>query len=438
MLRDGVGELSEVLSVLRSASSPYCHQVLAPDWATLRSHLHGRKGILTVSVLRVDSPTARPLGLVTAVQQTWRVPLAKFPPKKRPDGLTTIVATLGLILYAVVSPFSSAPVAPPVHLSPVPAPGSTVYGNDISWPQCAKSDGGNGLPGPLDSSSFAVLGLTDGGSFRANPCLSRQVASVRTRHLWAGAYAISTYPTDAELARYGGTGTLTQRLRRVGAAQARFNLDTMARVGLQSPMIWVDVEPSTRTPWSAGAVQNNAVIDGVIAGYKAAGIRAGLYSYNRSWKAITGARVLPGVPTWVPVGHASKAQAVASCAVASYAGSKPWLTQWTDDVYDYNLACPGVTGRAARGNLLTPYLNDRLTDGSRGSAVVMLQRHLGAPHPDGVFGATTRARVIAFQRAHHLPANGIVGSAEWRALGAGTGTYTPPVRGFMGTLFAST
>ena len=107
-------------------------------------------------------------------------------------------------------------------------------------------------------------------------------------------------------------------------------------------------------------------------------------------------------------------------------------------MYDYNLACPGVTGRAARGNLLTPYLKVRLTDGSRGSAVVMLQRHLGEPHPDAVFAATTRARVIAFQRAHHLPANGIVGSPEWRALGAGTGTYTPPVPGFMGTLFAST
>jgi hypothetical protein len=366
------------------------------------------------------------------------VPLAKFPPKKRPDGLTTIVATLGLILYAVVSPFSSAPVAPPVHLSTVPAPGSTVYGNDISWPQCAKSDGGNGLPGPLDSSSFAVLGLTDGGSFRANPCLSRQVASVRFRHLWAGAYAISTYPTDVELARYGGTGTLTQRLRRVGTAQAAFNLGTMARVGLQSPMIWVDVEPSTRTPWSAGADQNNAFIDGVIAGYQTAGLHAGIYSYDKAWKAITGARRMAGLPTWVTVGLASKAEAAARCAAASYAGGKPWLTQWTDDVYDYNLACPGVTGRAARGNLLTPYLNVRLTDGSRGSAVVMLQRHLGAPHPDGVFGATTRASVIAFQRAHHLPANGIVGSAEWRALGAGTGTYTPPVRGFMGTLFAST
>ena len=375
---------------------------------------------------------------MTAIQQTWRVPLAKFPPKKRPDGLTTIVATLCLILFAVVSPLSSAPVAPPVHLSTVPAPGSTVYGNDISWPQCAKSDGGNGLPGPLDSSSFAVLGLTDGGSFRANPCLSRQVASVRTRHLWAGAYAISTYPTDAELARYGGTGTLTQQLRRVGTAQAAFNLGTMARVGLQSPMIWVDVEPSTRTPWSAGAEQNNAVIDGVIAGYQRAGIHAGIYSYDKAWKAITGARSMAGLPTWVPVGHASKAQATARCAAASYAGGKPWLTQWTDDVYDYNLTCPGVTGQAARGNLLTPYLNVRLASGSRGSAVVMLQRRLGAPAADGVFGPTTRARVIAFQRAHHLPANGLVGNPEWRALGAGTGTYTPPVLGFTGTLFAST
>jgi len=46
--------------------------------------------------------------------------------------------------------------------------------------------------------------------------------------------------------------------------------------------------------------------------------------------------------------------------------------------------------------------------------------------------------VVAFQRARHLTANGIVGSAEWRALGAGTGTYTPPVRGITGALFTST
>jgi peptidoglycan hydrolase-like protein with peptidoglycan-binding domain len=107
-------------------------------------------------------------------------------------------------------------------------------------------------------------------------------------------------------------------------------------------------------------------------------------------------------------------------------------------VRDYNLTCPGVTGWAARGNPLTPYLNVALARGSRGSAVAVLQRRLGTPKPDGVFGPTTRARVVAFQRTRHLPANGIVGSDVWRAMGAGTGTYTPPVPGFMGALFAST
>jgi hypothetical protein len=372
---------------------------------------------------------------------TWRVPIAELAPTIRPGRLTTIAATLALILSAAassVSSVSSVTVAAPVSASPAPAPGPTAYGNDISWPQCPKGGGGYGLPGPMASASFAVLGLTDGGSLRANPCLARQVASVKSRHLWAGAYAVATYPTSAQLTRYGGTGTLTVRLRRFGAAQAGFNLTTMARAGLRSPMVWVDVEPRTPSPWSASAVNNNAVIDGVIARYKAAGVRAGIYSYDKAWKAITGARVLPGVPTWVPVGHQGRAAAAATCAVASYAGSKPWLTQWTDGVRDYNLTCPGVTGRAARGNLLTPYLNVGLASGSRGAAVAVLQRRLGASNPDGVFGATTRARVVALQRARHLTANGIVGSSVWRALGAGTGTYTPPVRGFMGALFAST
>jgi hypothetical protein len=290
----------------------------------------------------------------------------------------------------------------------------------------------------MASASFAVVGLTDGGSFRPNPCVAHQVASMKARHLWAGAYAISTYPTSAQLARYGGTGTLPVRLGRVGAAQAAFNLATMARVGLRSPMVWVDVEPSKRTPWSASAANNNAVIDGVIARYKAAGIRAGIYSYNKAWKAITGGRVLPGVPTWVPVGSEGKSAAAATCAVASYAGNKPWLTQWTDGVRDYNLTCPGVTGWAARGNLLTPHMNVTLASGSRGGAVAALQHHLGEPKADGVFGPTTWTRVVAFQRSRSLPANGIVGNATWRALGAGTGTYKPPVPGFMGVLFAPT
>ena len=63
------------------------------------------------------------------------------------------------------------------------------------------------------------------------------------------------------------------------------------------------------------------------------------------------------MPTWVPVGRSGRAEAAARCAVASYTGTKPWLAQWTDGVRDYNLTCPGVTGLAARGNLLTRHLN---------------------------------------------------------------------------------
>jgi Putative peptidoglycan binding domain len=366
---------------------------------------------------------------------TWRVPIGELAQSIRPGRLTAVAATVVLILSAAAC---SVNVVAPVNASPAPAPGATAYGNDISWPQCPKGGGGYGLPGPMASASFVVLGLTDGGSFRANPCLARQVASGKTGHLWAGAYAVSTYPTSEQLTRYGGTGILRVRLGRVGAAQAGFNINTMARVGLRSPMVWVDVEPSTRTPWSATAVNNNAVIDGVIARYQAAGLRAGIYSYEKAWKAITGGRVLPGVPTWVPVGHKGRVVAAATCAVASYAGHKPWLTQWTDGVRDYDLTCPGVTGRDAGGNLLTPYLNVGLASGSRGGAVAVLQRRLGGLNVTGVFGPATRARVVAFQHARHLTPNGIVGSAVWRALGAGTGTYTPPVRGFIGALFAST
>ena len=57
-----------------------------------------------------------------------------------------------------------------------------------------------------------------------------------------------------------------------------------------------------------------------------------------------------------------------------------------------------------------------LRQGSRGAAVVVLQRdlHIAA---DGDFGAQTKRAVIAFQRRHHLTADGVVGARTWAALG---------------------
>ena len=70
-----------------------------------------------------------------------------------------------------------------------------------------------------------------------------------------------------------------------------------------------------------------------------------------------------------------------------------------------------------------------LRQGSRGSAVVVLQRdlHLRA---DGTFGPQTERAVIAFQRRHHLSADGVVGARTWAALGGAPQASTParPVR----------
>jgi len=368
---------------------------------------------------------------VCVLKSTLCVPTLKLPVTARRRPLTTFAALTLTLAAAATS------LAPAAYASPVPPGGRAAAGNDISWPQCPKGSGGYGLPGPQASAKFVVIGLTDGGSFAANPCLSGQVAAARARHLWTAGYAISTYPTRAELARYGGTGSLAARLARVGRAEARFNLATLRRVGLKVPMVWVDIEPRAKAPWSASTANNNAVIDGVLAGYKAAGVRAGVYSYDRAWKSITGGRVMPTMPTWYPVGKRGRTAAWARCKVASFSGTTPSLVQWTDGVRDYNLTCPGVTGTPASGSPLTRWMNVRLAVGSHGSAVVALQRRLGGLKADGSFGRLTKAKVVAFQRARHLRANGIVSISVWRALGAGI-PYIPVRASQMRRMFAST
>ncbi|NLT94110.1 MAG: LysM peptidoglycan-binding domain-containing protein [Clostridia bacterium] len=63
-----------------------------------------------------------------------------------------------------------------------------------------------------------------------------------------------------------------------------------------------------------------------------------------------------------------------------------------------------------------------IRQGARGSAVrfiqSLLQRLNFAPGPiDGVFGADTRAAVIAFQASRNIPTTGVVDQATWDALG---------------------
>jgi len=358
----------------------------------------------------------------------------------RPHLLRILTGTLTLTLATITG---SVLIAPGAGASPQPTVGASAYGGDISWPQCPKGMGipsrrSQGQPAPRADATFVVMGLTNGPGFYPNPCLASQVAWVKARHMWAAAYSVITYPTTAQLATYGGTGTLATRLVRFGSAQAAFNVATMRQVGLRVPMVWVDVEPYRVAPWSKSVASNNAVIDGVLAGYKAAGLRTGIYSYDGGWKQITGGRSLASLPTWVPVGPRGRSAAAARCTLKSFSGGPTWITQWTGDSRDYDLTCPGITGQAAGGNPLTPYLNTRLVQGSHGAAVSALQRRLGGLVADGQFGPMTRAKVVAFQRSTRLPANGVVDSTVWRKLGAGSGTRTPAKPSRMTRLFAST
>lgn len=66
-------------------------------------------------------------------------------------------------------------------------------------------------------------------------------------------------------------------------------------------------------------------------------------------------------------------------------------------------------------DLATATFSANLSIGSTGSAVALLQRKLGIP-ADGIFGVHTKAAVEAFQAAHDLTADGIVGALTNNAL----------------------
>lgn len=232
-----------------------------------------------------------------------------------------------------------------------PATGRT-FGADASWPQCPKGMGipqkrTEGRPMPTSAARFVVLGLTNGPSFVANPCLEDQVAWVKERHLMAAAYSVVSYPDDATLAKLRGRGpfpgdTRLGGLRNVGYQAALYNLDTMQRAGLQTPVLWIDVEPVTGFDWSPDVVANAAVVQGVERGYRDAGFRIGYYSIGSLWTRVVGT-LRSGAPEWRPAGERGLAEALRRCGDDwSFGGGHGVLGQWIEAGRDRNVVCPGA------------------------------------------------------------------------------------------------
>jgi hypothetical protein len=288
---------------------------------------------------------------------------------------------------------------------------------------------------PLDSAAFVIVGLTNGPGFFPNPCLAEQVAWVKEQRRWLGAYAMTTYPSRAQVATYGVTGPWTPgvheraRLHNAGYQQALFNVASMRATGVDVPFVWVDVEPYPTHPWSRSRPANRAVVTGVVRGYEESGYRVGFYSYDGGWLNVVGRWRKPRYPTWYPVGAERYGYTMAArrCSMPSFSGGPVLIGQWVEGDRDRNVTCAALTGRAAGPHPLTRYLGVRLRKGAKGAAVRALQRALGVS-ADGVFGPRTRARLVAFQASRGLVPTGVTGDWTWRELGAGTALPERPSR----------
>ena len=231
--------------------------------------------------------------------------------------------------------------------------GSPVLGGDVSWPQCPPGLGipqrrTLGLPMPLPSAEYVVVGLTNGPGFYPNPCLADQVAWVRERGLLISAYAVLSYPDRAALERFGDDGPFDGAnplgaLRNIGYQQALYNIRSMRSAGLETPFVWLDVEPVALFEWSADPVANAAVVEGSRRGYEDAGYRVGVYSTPYLWDQIVGDLAL-GVPEWRAAGESGREEALSRCGPEwSIQGGEPVMGQWLEDDRDFNLTCPGVS-----------------------------------------------------------------------------------------------
>lgn len=252
-------------------------------------------------------------------------------------------------------------------MDPIP-----VKGADASWPNCPKGMGipsrrSSGLPMPNKDAKFVVLGVTNGPGFYPNPCLARQVKWARGAGVLVGTYAMTTYPTTKQVDSYGQTGpwpatSRVGRLRNAGYAQAEFNLATLKRVGLTTNFMWVDVEPYPVAPWSGSKTRNKAVLDGVLRGYRDAGLSVGFYTSPGPWADIIGSaryrlpewRTAGGHP-WSTTNYGSARR---MCSVSSVQGGRILMAQWWDRKRDHDLLCPTARNRSTVDLLFTDPTKD--------------------------------------------------------------------------------
>jgi hypothetical protein len=258
------------------------------------------------------------------------------------------------------TPTPPATPTPSVKVPKLPSPKDLgpVLGGDISWPQCPKGMGipekrSGGLPLPISSARFVVIGLTNGPGFVANPCVQSQLAWARSHHLLVSAYSVISGPTrftpdNAERSGPFDGDTRLGALSNIGYQQARFNVATLKRIGFVTPIVWLDVEQVPHFEWSSDTEANAAVVRGAARGYEDAGYAIGTYSTPYLWESVVGNLALRAAE-WRAAGQTSRDEALRRCRGDwVIQGGQAVLGQWVEAGRDMNVTCPGASAQMLR------------------------------------------------------------------------------------------
>lgn len=109
---------------------------------------------------------------------------------------------------------------------------------------------------------------------------------------------------------------------------------------------WIDVEQDNT--WSSSTTRNRAVVEGMVAGLRAARKRVGIYALSAQFAHILGrapaSSTIAGLPAWV-AGAKDETAARHRCTGASLTTGRVTLVQWVDFAVhvDHDVACGSLT-----------------------------------------------------------------------------------------------
>jgi hypothetical protein len=329
----------------------------------------------------------------------------------------------------------------PAHAAASAPAGSTGY--DISWPQCASSFPAGG--------SFAIVGVTNGLAFSANPCLGAEYVWASGLQYAAGLYINTGNPETASSnwpGRAGGTFPRTCNTPAEladpsnvdcaynygwNAATDALNVAT-ANVGPAALTLpwWLDVEIANS--WNGIGGANSSTVQGYIDYLRGQRVgTVGIYSTGYQWGQITGGYTVASVPDWL-AGASNVTQAASMCDPAnSFSGGPVQLVQYPSGGFDGNYVC-GVSVAQPDFSLSASPSSQTVTQGAGTRYTITVTPTNGFTGTVALSAAGLPAGAAALYNPASVTTSGNSTLTVTTASNTPTGTFTVTTTGSSGSL----